>query len=92
VVSILVVTWDGGGNVPPMLGIVGELRSRGHRVRVLGHPQQRDTATAAGLEFLAYRHARPWSPLGAATGLRFLLRFLFLVFTDPGPGMMCAPS
>jgi hypothetical protein len=27
--SILFVTWDGGGNLPPALGIAAELRERG---------------------------------------------------------------
>ena len=83
---ILAVTWDGGGNVPPMLGIAGELQRRGHQVRVLGHSQQRDVVVLAGLQFIEYRHARPWSPKVTATGARFLLRFLFEAFTDPGPG------
>ena len=83
---ILAVTWDGGGNVPPMLGIASELQRRGHQVRVLGHTQQRDAVASTGLKFVEYRHARPWSPKVAATGARFLLRFLFEVFTDPGPG------
>jgi UDP:flavonoid glycosyltransferase YjiC (YdhE family) len=83
---ILVVTWDGGGNVPPMLGIATELRRRGHQVRVLGHPQQREVVVSAGMEFVEYRHARPWSPVVAATGARFLLRFLFGPFTDPRVG------
>ena len=83
---ILVVTWDGGGNVPPMLGIARELQCRGHQVRVLGHPQQREVVAATGLQFVGYHHARPWSPKVTATGARFLLRFLFGVFTDPGPG------
>jgi len=83
---ILAVTWDGGGNVPPMLGIVRELQRRGHRVRVLGHSQQREGAESSGLDFVAYRRARPWSPTDVATGLRFLLRFLFGVFTEPGIG------
>jgi hypothetical protein len=83
---ILAVTWDGGGNVPPMLGIAGELQRRGHQVRVLGHFQQRDVVVSAGLQFIEYRHARPWSPNVTATGARFLLRFLFEAFTDPGPG------
>jgi UDP:flavonoid glycosyltransferase YjiC (YdhE family) len=83
---ILAVTWDGGGNLPPMLGIAGELQRRGHQVRVLGHPQQGDAVASAALKFVGYRHARPWSPKVAATGARFLLRFLFGAFTDPGPG------
>lgn len=83
---ILIVTWDGGGNVPPMLGIAGELQCRGHEVRVLGHAQQREVVVSAGLKFIDYKHARPWSPKVAATGARFLLRILFGVFTDLGPG------
>ena len=31
--EILFVTWDGGGNVPPALGIATELAARGHTVR-----------------------------------------------------------
>lgn len=80
---ILVATWDGGGVVPPMLGVAGELQRRGHQVRVLGDPQQREVVVSAGLKFIDYRHARPWSPKVAATGARFLLRFLFGRFTDP---------
>jgi len=83
---ILVVTWDGGGNVPPMLGIAGELLRRGHQVRVLGHPQQREVVVAAGLKFISYRHALPWAPRAATTGTRVLLRFIFGPFTDPRLG------
>jgi UDP:flavonoid glycosyltransferase YjiC (YdhE family) len=83
---ILAVTWDGGGNVPPMLGIAGELQRRGHQIRVLGYPAQGEVVASAGLEFVSYRRARPWSPNVAVTGPRFLLRFLFGVFTEPGLG------
>lgn len=82
---ILVVTWDGGGNVPPALGIAAELTRRGHRVRVLGHPQQRAAVAEAGLEFVAYAHARPWSSSDPAPGLRMLVKYVAM-FTDPGPG------
>ena len=58
---VLFVTWDGGGNVPPALGIAGELRDRGHRVSFLGHAQQRAVIDAAGFGFTPYTHARPWS-------------------------------
>lgn len=33
--SILFVTWDGGGNLPPALGSAAELRDRGEQVRYL---------------------------------------------------------
>ncbi len=79
--EILLVTWDGGGNVPPALGIAAELVRRGHSVRVLGHAQQREVVEAAGHRFVAYRHARRWSALDRNGAWAF-----FAMFTDPGPG------
>ena len=61
--DVVLATLDAGGNVPPMLGIGVELGSRGHDVRVIGHPQQRGTFEAAGLDFHAYAHAAPWDPV-----------------------------
>ena len=61
--SILFVTWDGGGNVPPALGIAGELRRRGHEVAVLGQPQQSAAVEAAGVEFVPTRQAMPFTSL-----------------------------
>ena len=61
--SILFVTWDGGGNVPPALGIAGELRRRGHEVAVLGQPQQSTAVEAAGVEFVPTRQAMPFTSL-----------------------------
>src|SRR4051794_35896198 len=52
--DVLFVTWDGGGNVPPALGIATELARRGHRTRFLGHAAQEDDITAAGHGFLAF--------------------------------------
>ena len=46
--NVLFVTWDGGGNVPPALGIAAELKRRGNAVRFLGHPSQRQAIEAAG--------------------------------------------
>ena len=55
--DILFVTWDGGGNVPPALGIAAELAARGHRTRFLGHRSQESDLRAAGHEFTAYVEA-----------------------------------
>lgn len=82
---ILIVTWDGGGNVPPALGIGAELVGRGHRVRVLGHPQQRGPVQAAGLDFAGYTHAKPFSPMTTTTGARHAVAY-FDLFSDPRPG------
>jgi UDP:flavonoid glycosyltransferase YjiC (YdhE family) len=79
---ILFVTWDGGGNVPPLLGIAAELTRRGHTTRVIGHPAQEPVVRAAGLDFVGYPTARaftsqrnnpPWT-LAATWGGRDLGR------------------
>ncbi|MDT7746075.1 MAG: hypothetical protein QOE59_5153 [Actinomycetota bacterium] len=82
---ILAVTWDGGGNVPPLLGITAELLARHHDVRVLGHPSQRATVEAAGATFVPHRHARPWSPTTPVSDVR-RARDLITLFSEPGPG------
>ena len=83
--TILFVTWDGGGNLPPALGIAGDLRKRGNAIRFLGHEQQRAAIEGTGLAFEPYRHARPWSSAAQAGGLRGALT-IFSMFTDRGPG------
>lgn len=59
--DVLFVTMDGGGNVPPMLGVAAAVAARGHRVRVLGHERLRVEVERAGLPFLAYVTAREWT-------------------------------
>jgi UDP:flavonoid glycosyltransferase YjiC (YdhE family) len=59
--SILFATWDGGGNVPPLLALAGELHRRGHTVGILGHPTQDAQVRAAGLPVGAYPTARPFT-------------------------------
>ncbi len=73
--DILIVTWDGGGNVPPALLIGAELRRRGHRVRVLGHETQREAVARAGLEFHAYPTARPFSSIEVNSPARMIALF-----------------
>jgi MGT family glycosyltransferase len=45
------VTWDGGGNVPPAVGIAQELVERGHDVVFIGYEVQRTAFHARGLPF-----------------------------------------
>jgi MGT family glycosyltransferase len=47
------VTWDGGGNLPPAVGIAQELVARGNEVRFLGYLTQRAAIEARGLAFSA---------------------------------------
>lgn len=73
--TILFVTWDGGGNVPPALGIGGELAARGHRVRFLGHEANRPQVTARGFDFVAFTEARPFSCLEEHTPVEMMAMF-----------------
>ena len=63
--SFLIVTWDGGGNVPPAMALGARLVRAGHRVRLLGPATVADAATASGLEWVPYRTVAPW-PEGLA--------------------------
>jgi UDP:flavonoid glycosyltransferase YjiC (YdhE family) len=83
--DILFVTWDGGGNVPPALGIAAQLKLRGHTVRFLGHARQREAIAAAGFDFQPYAHARSWSAVAPHPGIKGLMRQLD-VFADRGMG------
>jgi len=55
--SYLFVTWEGGGNVPAVLGVARRLADRGHRVRVLTEPCLEEAVRGMGAEFVAFtRH------------------------------------
>lgn len=55
--SYLFVTWEGGGNVPPVLGVARRLAARGHTVRVLTEPCLAEAVAKAGAEFIPFtRH------------------------------------
>lgn len=53
----LLATWDGGGTIPPELGLAAELVARGHEVVVLGDDTIEDEATAAGAVFTPWCRA-----------------------------------
>ena len=55
--AYLFVTFEGGGNVPPVLGIARRLAARGHDVRVLADPCLRAAVEQAGARFVPFtRH------------------------------------
>jgi MGT family glycosyltransferase len=55
--SYLFVTFEGGGNVPPVLGVARRLAARGHDVRVLTEPCLRMAVEEAGARFVPFtRH------------------------------------
>jgi MGT family glycosyltransferase len=55
--NYLFTTWEGGGNVTPMLEAVRKLLARGHRVRVMSEECNRPECEAAGATFVAWRRA-----------------------------------
>ena len=55
--SYLFVTFEGGGNLPPVLGVARRLAARGHDVRVLTEPCLRQAVEQAGARFIPFtRH------------------------------------
>jgi UDP:flavonoid glycosyltransferase YjiC (YdhE family) len=48
----LFVTWNGGGNQPPAVGIAQELRERGHEVVFAGYDSQRSRFLERGFRFV----------------------------------------
>lgn len=79
--EIVVVTWDGGGNVPPAIAIARELATRGHGIRVLGHRTQREAMEAAGFAAVAAVEARSFAAGGTHSD-----RELVATFADRGMG------
>jgi UDP:flavonoid glycosyltransferase YjiC (YdhE family) len=55
--KILLVTWDGAGNLPPMLGTARRLVELGHDVRVLAHPPLEPWTRATGSRPVFYATA-----------------------------------
>ena len=50
----LFVTWEGGGNVSPVLSLAAKLIGRGHRVSVLSEPCLKARVDAIGATFLPF--------------------------------------
>jgi UDP:flavonoid glycosyltransferase YjiC (YdhE family) len=56
--DFLFATWQGGGNLPPVLTVAARLLARGHRVRVISDACDRaDVEATAGAEFVPWRRA-----------------------------------
>ena len=59
--KIVIVTWPGGGNQPPAIGLAQRLRVRGHDVVFAGYPQQVDRFAALGFALVVMPGAsRRW--------------------------------
>jgi MGT family glycosyltransferase len=91
--DILLATWEGGGNVPPVLGAARRLLARGHRVRVMADAVVGPEAERAGAGFRAWQRApsrRDRSPASdvlrdweAADDLGGFLRLRDLIMCGP---------
>ena len=55
--DVLIVSWGGGGNLPPLLAAGKLLAARDHRVCVLGSAATRQPAADAGFDVVGYRRA-----------------------------------
>ena len=82
--TVLLVTVDLGGNIPPAIGIAAELARRGHRVVVHADEAVRDRAVAAGCEFLP-ADGVAYDPL-VARGTVGTLREITRLFADRSRG------
>jgi hypothetical protein len=65
----LLATIDGGGTIPPELGLAARLVRRGHRVRVLADPTVQRAAEAAGCGFTSWRAAPHFTTVAEQTAL-----------------------
>lgn len=55
--TFLLATWDGGGTIPPELGLAARLVARGQKIVVLSDDTVEQEATAAGATFTPWRRA-----------------------------------
>lgn len=59
--DVLLVSWDGGGNVPPLLALGKRLAARGRRVCLLGPQTLAERSKAAGLGFRPFAGEMSWT-------------------------------
>ena len=58
---VLMVHWDGGGNMPPQRALARELKRRGHDIHVLTHNTLAETVIKDG------GHSTRWTPCLSTT-------------------------
>ena len=63
------VAIDGGGTLPPMMGVAAELVRRGHRVEVLADPTAEEVARAAGCGYSSWPTAPQVSSVAEQTAM-----------------------
>jgi UDP:flavonoid glycosyltransferase YjiC (YdhE family) len=89
---ILFVTWDGGGNVPPVLALAARLTGRGHEVAVLGSASLAERVEAEGLPFTGRPPAQEWDATAQALDVAGAVRASgadLIVVDYMLPGALC---
>ncbi|WP_081287953.1 glycosyltransferase [Mycobacterium asiaticum] len=66
--KVLFAVVDGGGNIPPQLGVARALRSRGVQVRFLGHDGVADRLRDAGFDFESFSTGTQFDPCRRSRG------------------------
>ncbi|HEY8677045.1 MAG TPA: hypothetical protein VIN39_00230 [Candidatus Dormibacteraeota bacterium] len=77
------VTRDGGGNVPPAVGIAQELAARGHRVDFVGYGVQRKRFAEGGFAFSALRRSGHFDVYGGTDPAQRLAGLIRNVWACP---------
>lgn len=75
--TILFVTIDAGGNVPPALAIARQLHARGHRIVFLAHSQQKAMIEKAGFGFTPFAETRAWDHAKRTSAVRTISDYAY---------------
>ncbi len=79
---ILIVTWAGGGNVPPALVLASRLAARGHDVRAIGSESLGGRFEDEGIAYRARDVLQEWDPAALARDVLAEARMVDLVVAD----------
>ncbi len=90
----LFAMFEGGGTVPPELGLARRLLARGHDVRVIGDPTLEAGARAAGCGFTVWREAPHVKSLRPEHALvrDWELRNPLATFAEARDQLLCGPA
>ena len=79
---VLIVTWAGGGNVPPAVVLGTQLAARGHDVRAIGSESLVARFEAEGIDYVARDVITEWDPAALARDVLAEARKVDLVVAD----------
>jgi UDP:flavonoid glycosyltransferase YjiC (YdhE family) len=79
---VLVVTWAGGGNVPPAVVLATKLAARGHDVRAIGSDSLQARFEGEGIAYVARDPVHEWDPRALAQDVLEAARTVDLVVAD----------